>query len=271
MGSFYSSCSISHMRLYNQKTSVQLLAPNNTDIQEYKSMIVGSGCQSLYSPFGFPINGVYDDYGHLSDIVEDRNTKMLEEFFNISIYDIINFIGRVVPDKIKNVDIYNSLSMTYFRTEVLEYLQDGWTDPSVEFNISKYLKQLDRDSITSELKGKYQNLSDEQIDLLVSICSKSNCGYLTSMSTLPINLSFKDDILKQFKFINKFNKLGRRLIPSDYGSQDVNFIETFKLNEFVNSLIVEDIKDYYDDDDSVEAKSIIVGYDRNNKLKSIGI
>jgi len=106
MGSFYSSCSISHMTLSNQKTSVLLLIPGwGTDIHDHRGMIVSNeGSQAFYSPFGFPIHGEYYDYGYLENIKEDDNTKMLEEFFNMDISEIIKHIGRPnnLPENIKN-------------------------------------------------------------------------------------------------------------------------------------------------------------------------
>jgi len=48
---------------------------------------------AAFVPFGFPIRGKYDDYGHIDNIVEDQNTKKLEEFFGASIYDLCNILA----------------------------------------------------------------------------------------------------------------------------------------------------------------------------------
>lgn len=311
MGSFYSSCSISHMRLTDQKTSVQLLVPGwGTDLQSHKGMIVSNeGAQAFYSPFGFPIHGRYYDYGYLEDIVEDKNTKMLEEYFNMSIDNIVRYIGRErdVPKDAKNVEFYNQLSMTYFRTEVLEHLQDGWqnidlvnpkkytSDETMSNFFKEYFKEKkDEDLIlkrAEELKSK-NNLSDKEsnelkeltLDLMdilrtsIGSIGNSNCYIRLSKNKnmfdlLPIDISFKDDILKQYQFLVNFGwGLGRTLMPSDYGSQDDNFFQLYKLNDLVNDLLLEDMKNsYYDEHESEELNSVIRSHQRNKNLNKLGV
>lgn len=139
MGSFYSTCSVSHMTLSHQKTSIQLLVPTwRNSLQmgngEKQSMIVSnSGCMAFFTPFGFPIRGEYDDYGYITNITRDANVEMLEDFFNCDIEDILENLGddRYVPQgrkggKLENEGIFKQLFMTYFRTEVLEHLESGW-------------------------------------------------------------------------------------------------------------------------------------------------
>src|SRR5206468_2215799 len=92
----YSTCSVTQMTLSRQKTSIQLLAPAYTqDIsKDSLGMIVSNdGCQAFFSPFAFPIHGVYDDYGYIDEIIRDKNVEMLEDFFNLSIESIIANIG----------------------------------------------------------------------------------------------------------------------------------------------------------------------------------
>lgn len=95
MGSFYTTCSVSHMVLTNQKTSIQLLVPNySTDLKEHLGMIVSNdGCQGFFAVFGFPIHGRYYDYGGIDDIQRDKNVEMLENFFNLPIDKIISNVG----------------------------------------------------------------------------------------------------------------------------------------------------------------------------------
>ena len=86
MGSFFSTCSASSMTLVNQKTSILLLTPNTESFSEHLNMIVcNEGCQAFFSPFGFPVHGTYDDYGHIDNIQRDKGVEMLEEFFGIDI------------------------------------------------------------------------------------------------------------------------------------------------------------------------------------------
>lgn len=297
MGSFYSTCSVSNMTLVNQKTSIQLLISNRENLNKHKSMIVfNEGSQGFYSPFAFTINGFYDDYGYLENIVEDHNTKMLEDFFNMSIYDIIEKIGSLESDKdvdVKNIDIFKSLSMTYFRTEVLEYLQKGWQDLDLdnpdEYTGEKELKDFfdyyfrdnsndkSRMEHLSSLKSFTEDERNEFISLIRSESFKPRNYIATANSKnmfniLPINIDFKKDILKQFKFIESLNHLKKILLPSLYGGQDSNYLHIYNLNEFVNDLLIDDIRTgYYYDDDKREAESILNRHQRNINLRKLGI
>lgn len=46
----------------------------------------------FYKPFCLPIKGKYGDYGRIEDIVEDENTKYLEEFFDMTIKEFVDGI-----------------------------------------------------------------------------------------------------------------------------------------------------------------------------------
>lgn len=311
MGSFYSSCSVSHMRLIDQKTSIQLLVPGySTNLESYKSMIVSNdGCQALYSPFAFPIHGTYYDYGRIDNIIEDKNTKMLEEYFNMSISEIISFIGRErdVPESAKNVEFYNKLSMTFIRTEVLEHLESGWdkidlVSPkqySNDYYISEFIKYQFNESVNAEnIKRRFDELTkkeklseeenveisdllSEMMSTLKSSFNKPSCYISCPTSNnmfniLKIDESFKDDILKQSCFLNKLGHgLGRTLMPSDYGTQEDNFSETYKLNELVNDLLVEDMKrhnvDYGYDEFETDFELIIKRHQRNKNIRNLGV
>lgn len=73
-------------------------------------------------------------------------------------------------------------------------------------------------------------------------------------------------------FINFGWGLGRTLMPSDYGSQDDNFLQLYKLNDLVNDLLVEDMRSsYYDEDESEELNSIIRRHQRNKNLNELGV
>lgn len=297
MGSFYSTCSVSNMTLTNQKTSILLLSPGySTDINSHLNMIVSNdGSQAFFSPFGFPIHGEYDDYGYITNIQRDKNVEMLESFFGIGIDDILRNIGddRSIPKDIKNKEVFEKLGMTYFRNEVLEYLQRGWDeikviDPdqySMGSRISKLLKGISKrvsydDPRFLELMSKKDKTDDEREELyeLMDMCSGAHLrenSYICSTTKynmfklLPITLDFKEDILKQYMFlITLGGELNKILMPSNYGSQDTNWKSQYELNEFVNELLVEDLKSYYDGEDD-EINSLITSHERAKKLNSV--
>jgi hypothetical protein len=61
-------------------------------------------------------------------------------------------------------------------------------------------------------------------------------------------MDFKEEIMKQYcMLINLGWKLRRILLPSDYGSQDSNWTELYNFNDFVNELLVEDIRKSVED------------------------
>lgn len=300
MGSFYSSCSVSGMTLSHQKTSILLLTPNAESFSEHLNMIVcNDGCQAFFSPFGFPIHGNYDDYGYIRNIKRDKNVEMLEEYFGVDIDSILQGIGRErdTHKDIKNKEFYQTLGMTYFRTEVLEYLESGWDKYDLE-NPKKYstdefvksiLKSLDKTSQISDdeyvrlmSKKLDKTITDDERELMMDYIqnlSKTVRTYIASykgnmFKTLPINMDFKEYILKQYTMISKLGfELRRTLMPSDYGTQENNWSALYKFNDFVNDLLVEDIKGWYDGDgiDGEEAEILRLHQSviRNRKINSI--
>ena len=300
MGSFYSSCSISGMTLSHQKTSILLLTPNAESFSEHLNMIVSNdGCQAFFSPFGFTIHGIYDDYGYITNIKRDKNVEMLEEYFGVDIESILQGIGREgdAHKDIKHKEFYNTLGMTYFRTEVLEYLEKGWDKYDIE-NPKKYssdefvqklIKGLEKPiKITDEEYAKLmrkkldKTITDEEREIMMDFIlnsTRTERNYIASykgnmFKTLPLNMDFKEHVLKQYTMISKLGfELRRTLMPSDYGSQENNWSYLYKFNDFVNDLLVEDIKGWYDGDGTEGEEAEILRMHqavvRNRKINSI--
>ncbi len=299
MGSFYSSCSISGMTLSHQKTSILLLTPN-AELSEHLDMIVcNDGCQAFFSPFAFPIHGVYDDYGYITDIKRDKNVEMLEEYFGVDIDSILRGIGRKrdTPKDIKNIDIYEKLGMTYFRTEVLEYLEKGWDQYNLknpeqysdDESAQKLVKVLDKSNQISDeefdkllIKKLNGDITDEEREIMYNYIqshAKTERTYISSykvntFKNLPLNMDFKEYVLKQYTMITRLGfELRRTLMPSEYGGQDNNWAYLYKFNDFVNDLLIEDIKGWYDGDGiDGEEEEILRMHQavlRNRKINSI--
>jgi hypothetical protein len=295
------------MTLSNQKTSVQLISPGySTDFKDHMNMVVSNdGAQAFFSPFGFPIHGRYDDYGHITNIKRDKNVEMLEEFFGVTIDEILQNIGddRYIPKNIKNEEIFRSLGMTYYRTEVLEYLQKGWEDINIvnpeQYSMGsrmvKLFNALDKKTTKDNPRfqeliskaGKSEDESEElyeMMDLINGSTIREN-SYITSLAKtnmfkiLPITIEFKEDILKQYQYLVTLGyELSRLLIPSVYGSQETNWSAQYRLNDFVNDLLVEDMKenieDVYDDEEDYysDEREIIKDHfmiKRDKKLNNI--
>lgn len=80
MGSWSVSCGISNIAITSGNECC--IIPLNESSQDYGG----------YLPTTLPIFGKYDDYGGMEDIVEDENTKLIEEFFGITIAEFIEFL-----------------------------------------------------------------------------------------------------------------------------------------------------------------------------------
>ena len=310
MGSFYLTCSISNMTLNHQKTSIQLLVPkyntkqySSLSFEEHMNIICSNdGAQAFFSPFGFPIHGVYDDYGRIHNIKRDKNVEQLEEFFGIGIDDIIAGIGRSKEGEtlgLQNEEIYLSLGMTFFRTEVLQFLEKGWEKINLvnpqKYSSEEYLKGFldkvkavpDRTLIEDIIKKKQDGvkLTEEEQDFFVDSfgtdfiwekcyikCSRQS-NFLKKLSIDFV--AQQDDIVKHWKWLSKLSwGLDRLLLPSVYGGQEVNFVDTYELNEFVNDLLIEDIKYYsqdWGDEADKRADRILKTHNRNKALNQLGI
>lgn len=278
------------MTLSSQKTSILILAPGyDTTFKEHLNMIVSNdGAQAFFSPFGFPIHGVYDDYGYITDIKRDKNVEMLEEYFGVDIDSILQNIGRErdTPKNIKHKEFYQTLGMTYFRTEVLEYLERGWNEynldnpekysgserlKSILKNIEKNSNRISSDKLAELVKKKMDGtITDEERELYLDHITSSirtESTYVRSLVKgnmfieLPITMEFKDEILKQYTMLTALGyNLRKTLTPSNYGSQEDNWTELYKFNDFVNDLLVEDIKTSYEswgDEMSDDVKEVI--------------
>lgn len=299
MGSFFSSCSLSSMTLSHQETSVQLLVrtPLNSENLEPKNMIVSNNLsQSFYSPFAFPIKGKYSDYGYIEDIQKDHNTDILEKYFNMTIEDIIRNIGSDGYNKdIKNEKFYNSLSLTYFRTEILEYLEKDWGEIEnkkykhyeTEARFLKFLKYTfgneKKDEIKKVLNSIKKDKSKEEISEISkkitklymykdSIYQYLSCSRQSStFELLDITKDFKEDVIKQFTFLRKLDSIGKYLIPSLYGKQEQNFKELYDFNEKVNDVLIKDmsINNFYDYDEVDDINNLVLRHERNKNIQKV--
>lgn len=116
MGCFDVSCGVSNMTIRSgDEAYLLLLIPNSMELDRNdklssnvllkptKNYVSNDGTTGLYRPFCLPIKGKYNDYGGLENIKRDWTVKKLEEYFNISIQQILDIIGS-------NRDIWDSNS-----------------------------------------------------------------------------------------------------------------------------------------------------------------
>jgi len=179
MGSFYSTCSITDLCITDgDPMYMQLIVPTwvtnpysidgeQIDCGEKGLRVSNEGPLAEFIPFGFPIEGYYDDYGNIGGIVRNRNIEMLEKYFGIPIDDIIScatddrwykysylpgviekkeeeykgqFKGWTVGEnKMKHIGILKKLTVTYFRKEHYDFLAENNLETE-----SYYVKENDK-------------------------------------------------------------------------------------------------------------------------------
>lgn len=88
---------------------------------------------SPYLPAMLPIFGTYDDYGGIEDIKENANTKLIEEYFGVSIQEFVVYLvdghltydreeAREISDKLLHSKEANKLYSTFISGDVYDYL-----------------------------------------------------------------------------------------------------------------------------------------------------
>jgi hypothetical protein len=85
-----------------------------------------------YLPTTLPIFGKYNDYGGMEDIVEDENTKLIEEFFGITIAEFVEFLldGEFTYDRREVKPIRQKLEDND-KLEHIEKWRFMWVDKQV--------------------------------------------------------------------------------------------------------------------------------------------
>lgn len=101
MGSFNATCSLSDLTIScGDECLLFPLLPATYDVDkrgyiriEPSSMYVSNeGAYMFFAPMSFPIRGQYNDYGSIEDIIEDENTKAIENYFGMTIEQFVSII-----------------------------------------------------------------------------------------------------------------------------------------------------------------------------------
>lgn len=102
MGHFSHNCKLTGLPITGGTPAVlivmkpvnKLFDNSEEKLKKYGStyMCSNEGTRLKFIPVWFPIVGKYDDYGCLEDIVEDDNTKALEEHYGLTIQELVNIV-----------------------------------------------------------------------------------------------------------------------------------------------------------------------------------
>lgn len=120
MGCFSVSCGISHITINaGERVFLVPILPNVSECEIQLGYlddgIIRIGPASMYLdpeeffvPFCFPIEGIYDDYGSIEEIVHNKNTDAIENFMGLPIETIV----KLTTDA-GNRDVYDQYSELY--------------------------------------------------------------------------------------------------------------------------------------------------------------
>jgi hypothetical protein len=119
MGSWSVYCGISQLVITSGKPCV-FLALKKSSLGEYDRL----------SPATLPIFGEYDDYGGMENIVEDENTRLIEEHFGCTIHEFCYFFTRGCisdgeddfPKKLKEVEEIKNWEFMFIDRQVYNFM-----------------------------------------------------------------------------------------------------------------------------------------------------
>lgn len=169
MGSFSVACSISKISInYGDKCVVIPIYKNPIYKDSYSGYLAGP-CDR-YMPLVFPIFGYYNDYGGIKYIEKDENTKLIENYFGVSIEDFIECINYRNYDKINDDNKRKMLEDVYFMyvlSDVYEYCYKNnrndyfYNKKSVLKNLDEGIKTLN-DLVAFEFKKENYLIGKEK-------------------------------------------------------------------------------------------------------------
>lgn len=101
MGHFSHNCKLTGLPITGGKAVLIVMKPqehlwenSEEHLRKYGKtyMCSNDGPRLKYIPCWFPIKGEYDTYGRLENIVKDDNTAVLEEYYNMTIEELIDIV-----------------------------------------------------------------------------------------------------------------------------------------------------------------------------------
>ena len=163
MGSFNKIGFISNLPITSGDKTVLIF----TTVNGYSAEAMGGVTYSddAYVPTLLPIFGEYDDYGKIDCIVRDTNVEFIENFFGLSIDEIVeivddNAVGRGDPKSApKHKDIFDKMVFCLEHQGVYEKMASTTRPSFKESNIGEYwLDKLGwiKDGKTDDDRYKYK-------------------------------------------------------------------------------------------------------------------
>ena len=295
MGSFNSIGFVSNLPIvWRDKTTLIFLFNQHEYIHKRMNNIDNklSGIVSgneLFKPMFLPVQGDYADCGRIENIVRTPLVDYIEEFFGLSIEQIIkqvdnNSVGR--GDKrscsSKNDDIFEYVTYTLELTEVYDKMVD-MSNPNMSTwsgRLSDNMEVIKNSTRDIRFNGTPKNLYD---NLSLSLDIKFHEKMISKIED-PIEIKKAEEMLAKLKvstpidllemtgideqyfmdFISfhlLLNDLNSKYFPSNYGSQDQDYVKRYELlskylnivSTKINENIYENGSDF-EDYDRLKAK-----------------
>ena len=246
MGCWNGTCMISNLPIISgEKIKLVILKPHLD-----KEEITSSGycyATGLMSPTFLPIEGEYDDYGTIENIVEDWNTELILASFT-SMYDVLEINKRELKKEFSLYDICKGIERGSLRGKKKN------SEEFIDINLAFVMIRKDIwDALCINHKGQFWNDNKEETDkgeYYISARESCNRKYRESVKALDEldelrksdtedvelkilrrslilmdkNIFYNDMILKTFNYDNSYRTL---------------FEKNISLREALNSLYTE--------------------------------
>lgn len=153
-------------------------------------------------PATLPIFGKYDGYGRMVDIVEDDNTKLIENHLGVTIQEFIDFLvsdeidrDEEIEDKLSDITDW---SFMWLNKEVYEFMSKNHSDEhsfANKLNDWRNLSPNEKlDWLGWSFRVKYESWADTEFMERVRIESKNLYDSIMSRKPNTIAVKYIDDL-----------------------------------------------------------------------------
>ena len=193
MGSFNVACSISNTSIRSGEDILLFpLIPNQNSLPN-GGLLIYTNC--LFDIMTYPIYGKYDEYGGIKKIVEDDNTKHIENYFNMSIQTFCDII------------VDNRKSITDFMSTFNNHFSQIKASKSYRLTVDEVMKGCDFEfistmSFNTHIESIYHNKKFDCYFSEISYFSFNECIYylLTPTKDFKIdNYNFEKTFIEFFE------------------------------------------------------------------------
>ena len=219
----------------------------------YKSDKIGGVTYpyDLFKPIFLPIFGNYDDYGRIEYVKDTESVKFIEDFFGMTIDDIINdvddnAVGRgskkTAP---KNDETFQKMTYglehkSYYDKMVAEFKPNKMTD--------SILSDIKRSGRETRMDGK--GFSDD--DFGKFLAERTGIEYVHPLDKL-IEKVGEEPVLSMYAFNIAMMVLNSKYFPSNYGNQSQDFALHYKLLTLSRNIVVNKLAEYDEDGEIINS------------------